>query len=295
MKIDVNHGFYAVYSISACVRLVTIQMGMSITHLGTGSRGNATLLSSGSSHILVDQGFSGVQLEKRLNMLDVSPNDLEAIVITHHHGDHGGGAGICQRKWNLQVYCNERTAQELDLDFQKTTLFNSLDLIQINEDICVLPVPVPHSGSENVGFVVSHDGERCAVITDLGSFTNELIQHVRGCEHISIESNYDERRLRLGPYPQSLKDRITGSGGHLSNDQTGEFLQRVVTEQTRSITLTHLSQRNNAPHLAESTVLYYIDEIFEGDIFISGKNGPEFTHFIGKNRGENEKSGILIL
>ena len=270
-------------------------MSLSITHLGSGSSGNSTLLMTENTRILVDQGFSGKKLEKKLASMGIKVETIDAVFISHHHGDHGGGAGICQRKWNLQVYCNERTAQELDLDFQKTTLFNSLDLIQINDDICVLPVPVPHSGSENVGFVVSHDGERCAVITDLGSFTNELIQHVRGCEHISIEANYDERRLRLGPYPQSLKDRITGSGGHLSNDQTGEFLQRVVTEQTRSITLTHLSQRNNAPHLAESTVLYYIDEIFEGDIFISGKNGPEFTHFIGKNRGEKEKSGILIL
>ena len=75
---------------------------MSITHLGTGSRGNATLLSSGSSHILIDQGFSGVQLEKRLNMLDVLPTDLEGIVITHHHGDHGGGALIAQKRWEFQ-------------------------------------------------------------------------------------------------------------------------------------------------------------------------------------------------
>lgn len=99
----------------------------------------------------------------------------------------------------------------------------------------------------------------------------------------------------MGPYPQSLKDRITGSGGHLSNDQTGEFLAQVVTQDTRSITLTHLSEKNNAPHIAESTVLYYIDELFEGDIYISGKNGPEFTHFIGKNRAEKEQSGIMIL
>ena len=158
-----NHSFYAVYSISACVRLVTIQMGMSITHLGTGSRGNATLLSSGSSHILVDQGFSGVQLEKRLNMLDVSPNDLEAIVITHHHGDHGGGALIAQKRWNVPVYANHRTISELGLLPDRTHHFEALDVLQFSQGISLLPVPVPHSGADNVAFVASHAGERSAM------------------------------------------------------------------------------------------------------------------------------------
>ena len=83
-----------------------------------------------NTRILVDQGFSGKKLEKKLASMGVEVETIDAVFISHHHGDHGGGAGICQRKWNLQVYCNERTAQELDLDFQKTTLFNSLDLIQ---------------------------------------------------------------------------------------------------------------------------------------------------------------------
>ena len=108
---------------------------MSITHLGTGSRGNATLLSSGSSHILVDQGFSGVQLEKRLNMLDVSPNDLEAIVITHHHGDHGGGALIAQKRWNVPVYANHRTISELGLLQDRTHHFEALDVLQFSQGI----------------------------------------------------------------------------------------------------------------------------------------------------------------
>ena len=85
-----------------------------------------------------------------------------------------------------------------------------------------------------------------------------------------------------GPYPYSLKDRISGRGGHLSNQQTGEFLAEVCTEQTRSITLTHLSEKNNAPHIAEATVLYYIDEVFSGDLRISAQNGPDFSHYIGQ-------------
>jgi len=261
-------------------------MGMSITHLGTGSRGNATLLSSGSSHILVDQGFSGVQLEKRLNMLDVSPEDLEAIVITHHHGDHGGGALIAQKRWSVPVYANHRTTAELGLLPELTRPFEALDVLPFNNGISLLPVPVPHSGADNVAFVASHGGERSAIITDLGSWTDELVHHVRGCEHIAVEANYDLNRLMAGPYPATLKDRITGRGGHLSNLQTGEFLAQVCTEKTRSITLTHLSEMNNAPHLAESTVLFEIDEVFEGDINISLQDGPHFSHFIGRRDGD---------
>ena len=202
-------------------------------------------------------------------MLDVSPEDLEAIVITHHHGDHGGGALIAQKRWKVPVYANHRTNAELGLLPELTRPFEALDVLPFNNGISLLPVPVPHSGADNVAFVASHGGERSAIITDLGSWTDELVHHVRGCQHIAVEANYDQNRLISGPYPSSLKDRITGRGGHLSNLQTGEFLAQVCSDKTRSITLTHLSEMNNAPHLAESTVLFEIDEVFEGDINIS--------------------------
>jgi len=261
-------------------------MTMTITHLGTGSRGNSTLLETPSAKVLVDQGFSGVQLQKRLSRLNLKPDDIDAVFISHHHGDHGGGALVCQRKWGLRVLANERTAQELGLEPELTTYFEALDLVRIGDDLAVLPVPVPHAGSDNVAFVASHGGERAAIITDLGSWTDELVTHVRGCEHISIEANYDHKRLMYGPYPYSLKDRISGRGGHLSNEQTGQFLAEVCTENTRSITLTHLSEKNNMPHLAESTVLFYIDELFSGDLTISGQQGPDFSHYIGQSGEE---------
>ena len=269
-------------------RVTFVHMTMTITHLGTGSRGNSTLLETPNAKILVDQGFSGVQLKKRLARLNVEPDDIDCVVISHHHGDHGGGACVVQSKWNIPVLANERTALELGLNPELTKYFDSLDLVKIGDDLTLLPVPVPHDGSDNVAFIASHGGERAAIITDLGSWTDELITHVRGCEHISIESNYDHHRLVSGPYPYSLKDRITGRGGHLSNDQTGQFLAEVCTEATRTITLTHLSEKNNMPHIAESTVLYYIDEIFSGDLKISMQDGPEFSHYIGEVTEEVE-------
>ena len=258
-----------------------VRMTMTITHLGTGSRGNSTLLETPHAKVLIDQGFSGTQLAKRLARLQLTPQDIDCVFITHHHGDHGGGAKVVQTKWEIPVLANERTALELDLVPELTTYFEALDLVRVGDDLSVLPVPVPHAGSDNVAFVASHGGERAAIITDLGSWTDELVLHVRGCEHISIEANYDHNKLMYGPYPYSLKDRISGRGGHLSNEQAGRFLAEVCTETTRSITLTHLSEKNNAPHLAESTVLYYIDEVFTGDLRISAQNGPDFSHYIG--------------
>ena len=262
-------------------------MSLRITHLGTGSRGNSTLLETDDVKVLIDLGFSGAQLQKRLAMLNIEPEDIDCALLSHHHGDHGGGATIAQRKWDMQILANERTAQELDLDPLKTSYFGALDVIRIGDELSILTVPVPHSGSENVAFVASYGGERAAIITDLGSWTDELIKHVYGCEHISIEANYDDQKLSAGPYPYSLKERIRGRGGHLSNSQTGQFLAEVSTESTRNIVLTHLSEKNNSPHLAESTVLYYISEVFDGDIYISLQDGPEMTHYIGASGLEN--------
>ncbi|MGB0489142.1 MAG: MBL fold metallo-hydrolase [Candidatus Poseidoniaceae archaeon] len=256
-------------------------MTLRITHLGSGSKGNATLLETEHVRVLVDQGFSGASLERRLKLLDLHPTDVDAILVTHHHGDHGGGALIAQRRWEIPVHANARTAEELSLIQDLWRPFISLETIQLGPDLAMLPVPVPHSGADNVAFIASHQGQRAAFITDLGSWTDELVRYVRGCEHISVEANYDDRLLAQGPYPRSLKERISGKGGHLSNDQTGAFLAEVVTEATTTITLTHLSDMNNRPHLAESTVLYYLDDRFQGDIRLSMQDGPEFSVFLG--------------
>lgn len=270
-------------------------MSLSITHLGTGSKGNATLLATDTSKVLIDQGFSGKELERRLRQLEIDPTEIDGIVISHHHGDHGGGAAIANKRWGIPLFSNFRTAGALGLDLVSgVTLFEDLERMEIGTDISLLPVPVPHDGADNVGFIVSRgSGERAAVFTDLGSWTDEIIQHLQGCSHISIEANYDHRRLWDGPYAYSLKERISSRGGHLSNQQTGELLSKVVSERTKSIVLTHLSEQNNQPHLAESAVLYHIDELFEGDIAISLQEGPHFTHFIGHPDTEMPTLGLF--
>ncbi|MEE3134950.1 MAG: MBL fold metallo-hydrolase [Candidatus Thermoplasmatota archaeon] len=269
-------------------------MSVSITHLGSGSRGNSTLISSENGNVLIDNGFSGRQLEKRLARMELKPTDIDCMLISHHHGDHGGGVEYAMRKWDIPAKMNYFTAEKLGvLDKSNLELFESLDRLEILSDVTFLPFPVPHSGAENVGFsIVTKGGEKTCVVTDLGSETDEVIKHMQGCSHISIESNYDLRRLLSGPYPDKLKNRIMGRGGHLSNKQTGKLLSKIIGPKTKSIVLTHLSEKNNQPHLAESTVLYHIDDIFTGDIAISLQDGPEFSHFLGQS--EHEKMSIKI-
>lgn len=262
-------------------------MTLSITHLGSGSKGNATLLATEETRVLLDCGFSGRQLEKRLGLLELSPSDLDAILISHHHSDHSAGATIVSRKWGVPIQANFETCARMGLDpVNECRLFEALDLIEISDDLAVLPVSVNHDGADNVGFIASHRGERAAVVTDLGSWNDELARHLSKCVHISIESNYDASRLWNGPYPHRLKQRIASRGGHLSNQQTAELLANTVSDKTRSITLCHLSAQNNAPHMAESEVLLEIEELFGGDLAISRQDGPEFSHFLGQSEAE---------
>ena len=151
----------------------------------------------------------------------------------------------------------------------------------------LLPVPVPHDDADNVAVIASNgDGRRAAFVTDLGEPTIELMKHLAGCEHISIEANYDLNRLISGPYPPSLKKRISGRGGHLSNQQTADIIAEILHPKLSSIVLCHLSEKNNAPHLAESEVLHQIGERFNGVLSISKQEGPEFSNRLGQGELE---------
>ncbi len=262
-------------------------MALEITHLGSGSRGNATLLQSEESKVLIDCGFSGRQIERRLAQIDVDPKSIDAILLSHHHSDHVQGAEIFHRRHGAKLFANFTTCAHLGFDpINQCRIFEALERVQVTADLAVLPVPVPHHGADNVGFIInSGTNERAAVVTDLGEPTDELMRHLKGCAHISIESNYDAKRLALGPYPTNLKARISGRGGHLSNHQTAELLAEILGPETRSVVLCHLSEKNNAPHLAESETLYRVEN-WSGDLRISTQNGPEFSHWLGQAEAE---------
>ena len=240
---------------------------MKVTHLGSGSRGNSVLLSTGESNVLVDCGFSLKKTESRLDKLSVNPTDIDSIIVTHHHSDHSKSAKRAAKRWGARLISNAETAKRIDAGV----------------DISLLTIPVPHDDADNVAVIACDDkGRRAAIVTDLGEVTAELSSHLRKCDHISIESNYDHDRLMRGNYPDALKRRISGRGGHLSNSQTALALSKIVHPKLSSIVLCHLSESNNLPHIAESEVLMEICDDFNGSLSISKQDGPEFSNWIGQ-------------
>ena len=273
-------------------RLPLIVMGMEITHLGSGSRGNSALLSSGETRVLVDCGFSLRQMEHRLLLAGVEPQSINAILVTHHHSDHSRSAKRASEKWAATLHANLGTATKMGWQpISECRTFGHLDRIDISEDLRLLPIPVPHDDADNVAVIATNgDGRRAAIVTDLGEPTVELKKHLSGCSHISIEANYDHKRLMGGPYPESLKRRIAGRGGHLSNVQTAQALTEVLSDVVDSVVLCHLSEKNNAPHLAESEVLMHIGEHYSGSLSISKQEGPEFSNWLGQTDPEKVSS-----
>ncbi len=259
-------------------------MSLGITHLGSGSRGNATLITSDDCNVLVDCGFSLRQTEKRLKIADVEPKSVDSIVVTHHHKDHSGSALQASKKWGATLHCNLGTAKRMDWrPIEECTTFGNLERVEFSSKMSMLAIPVPHDDADNVALIASDGGgNRAAIVTDLGEAPKDLITHLSSCNHISIEANYDHSRLMGGPYPDSLKRRISGRGGHLSNAQTGRILREVCNRDLQSLVLCHLSEKNNAPHLAESEVLHAIGDAFEGNVSISKQSGPEFRYWTGQ-------------
>ena len=258
-------------------------MSLEITHLGSGSKGNATLLRTEESNVLIDCGFSLKQTEKRLSRIGMQGDEIDSIIVTHNHGDHSNSAKRASIKWDSVLYSNIETSIKMGWEpMEICRTFNNLDRVECGVDLSFIAVPIPHDNADNVAIITnSGKNEKAAFITDLGQSTLELKKHLAGCKHISIEANYDQKKLMNSSYPESLKRRIAGRGGHLSNYQTGELLSEVVHSKLKSLVLCHLSEKNNAPHIAESEVLYHIEEKFCGNIAISKQIGPEFTHFLG--------------
>ncbi len=264
-------------------------MSLEITHLGSGSRGNATLLRSAETNVIIDCGFSLKKTEEKLAKVGLEGRDIDSIIVTHHHGDHSNSAIRASKKWGSVLHSNIETSIRLGWEpINVCKTFNNLDRVQCGDDMSFIAVPIPHDDADNVAIITNTGkNEKAAFITDLGEGTLELQKHLHGCKHISIEANYDEKRLMMSAYPDSLKRRISGRGGHLSNLQTGKILAETLHPKLKSIVLCHLSEKNNAPHIAESEVLYHIDDRFNGSMAISKQNGPEFTHYLGAEEIES--------
>lgn len=237
---------------------------MEILSLRSGSRGNAVLVLGDDTKILVDCGISGKTAENALSDIDISPDELDAIVVTHEHNDHTSGIGIMMRRYNLPVWSNRETWQAMEgqlgrFDDKLINVFDDIEDFEVG-NIGVVPFHIPHDAANPVGYSFLCGEEKVSVATDIGELKKEMFAAVRGSHTVLLEANHDVNMLEMGRYPLPLKQRIRGRFGHLSNDDAGKAAELLVNLGTENILLGHLSEENNYPELAMQTVICALDE-----------------------------------
>ncbi|MCI0509427.1 phosphoribosyl 1,2-cyclic phosphodiesterase [Chromohalobacter marismortui] len=225
-------------------------LALRFASLGSGSKGNATLVSDGETHVLVDCGFGMREAERRLAQFGLHPRQLDAVLLTHEHGDHIRGVGPLARRYALPVYLTVGTwlsGRLGEVPRHEWVVPQSRFAIKGLE---IDAVTVPHDAREPVQFRFRAHGRHLGVLTDLGHPSEHVIDAFRGCDALILECNHDRHMLDVGPYPRNLKRRVGGHWGHLANVQAAELLPRLGLDRLQRIVCSHISMENNHPELA---------------------------------------------
>ncbi len=233
--------------------------------LGSGSRGNSTLVETETTRLLVDAGFSKRETFARLSTVGARADGFQALVISHEHQDHVNGLRSLAASLKVPVFISAATRDALRFDFRASPgaqdegrlgakapaweFFTPGKKFNIG-DIEVAPFSVPHDAADPVAFTLETQGFKIGLVTDLGCIPEVVKQHVRGCHLLVFESNHDLEMLKIGPYPWHLKQRLMSRQGHLSNRTTAEFLAESYDGQAQVLVLAHLSETNNHPEVA---------------------------------------------
>lgn len=232
--------------------------------LQSGSNGNSIYVETDGVKLLFDAGISGAQAQIRLAHHGRSIQDVNAIILSHDHQDHVRCAGVCQRKFGLPIYATEPTfgsARRFLGKVKNVVHFQAGDCLQFN-GVRVHSVPTPHDGVDGACFVVENNGKRLGVFTDLGHPFRALTDWFPDLDAAYLESNYDPEMLERGSYPEFLKHRIRGSGGHLSNREAADLVERFGSPRLKWLALSHLSEENNTPQLAEKETRKVVGNAF---------------------------------
>ncbi len=226
-------------------------MGLKVSILGSGSRGNAALVATSRARVLVDAGFSFRSLRKRLSEIGESAEALDAVLISHEHSDHVSGLPVLSRKLETPVYMTPRTEAAIDWGKKKPRVesFEAGSKLSI-ADLEVESFTIPHDAADPVGFSFRQNGHKAVLATDLGYMTESIKRHIRGCDLLVLESNHDLEMLKVGPYPWFVKQRVMSRVGHLSNQAVSDYLTNEFDLDTRILVLAHLSGNNNHPEIA---------------------------------------------
>lgn len=271
------------------------------TVLGSGSTGNAVLISTEKTNVLVDAGLSAREILRRLALVGVNYSNLDAVLITHEHGDHAGGLRVLLSTVKCPVYISRET-EDSYYDTRKGSYNGGSEAVKRRDamktrsvqiestrefrigDIDFEPFSVPHDAADNFGFVAKHCGVRVATLMDFGHITTLIKEMLKNCDAIVVESNHSRDMLRACPvYTWDLKQRILSRTGHLSNEDLADWLTDDFDGSARHIVLAHLSQRANEPHLARlmaETALKLRPSLFKAETKITVSYHKEPTEWI---------------
>lgn len=262
---------------------------MRVTVLGSGSSGNSILVEAGGTRLLVDAGFSGRDLERRLDEVDIPPASIDALLVTHDHSDHTRGMGVLARRWGIPICLTTRThiaCRRLLQGGEAIRLYSSDESLVIGE-LRVDPFLTVHDAVDPVAVTVTETatGEKLGIATDLGRPTETVRSALRGCDFLVLESNYDEVLLRESPYPWSVKARIASSRGHLSNRDAARLVAELAHPGLAGVVLAHLSEKANDPTAAEATVGLALEELrYRGSLAIGRQSSPLEPIDVGRLR-----------
>ncbi len=235
-------------------------MAVSVSVLGSGSRGNATFIKTDSVRLLIDAGLSRKELGKRLEAIGEDPNGIDAVFVTHEHNDHGAGLKPLLNDLPVKAYLTRGTARGLNTE--SFEFASGSEVLPITPGITftigdaeITPFAVPHDANEPCAFSIKAQGFRITQLTDVGHLSETVVRNLLEADCLILESNHDLEMLRVGPYPWVLKQRLMGRFGHLSNYAVGKFIREQFDGRAKTIVLAHLSEKNNHPEIARQETL----------------------------------------
>ena len=231
-------------------------VAVQLTILGSGSSGNCAYLETDETRLLIDAGFSLRETRKRLTAIGRSPEGLSGVLITHEHSDHIGGLPMLCKKLNIPVYCNRDTREAIERQLQcrfDCRLFATRSSFEVG-DVTVDTFDIPHDAADPVGFLLHTPAGRIGFLTDLGHATRHVLDRVRAANVLVLEANHDLKMLQESSRPWSLKQRIAGRHGHLSNADAADAAREIMSADLRHLYLGHLSRECNRPDLAHQVM-----------------------------------------
>ncbi len=274
-------------------------MSVRFSVLGSGSRGNATLVATRSTRIMVDAGFSGRELARRLDAVGAAPGELSAILLTHEHADHTRGAGVFARAHGTPLYMTAGTRQACD------SLLTGSETVHVYrpgrpvtfDDLAVEPFITVHDARDPVAVAVSEPDEdlRLGIATDLGKPGVQAKHALRACDALVIESNHDEQMLWAASYPAAVKSRIASSHGHLSNRGAAALAVELLSPRLSVVVLAHLSEETNTPALARSTMERALAKKgYKGRVVVAGGDSPTRLFDLAELRGRSRAAQLSL-